>query len=233
VHVILERTAAARERWRVIEFAELDEVEKAVMAAAQDGYRARLLIRPAFKSWPGLSERGLILASKAEAGRARESRVLIGRSRNLDAIDKELQSAVAAGWTLDLLFTAARDGIRDGRRERIALALSRDGAEATKAPAVRLERASSFGIFGSGVPLGGAPFWDEYYAYAFTPADRRQIWASPIRLSKDESGCLGLDLKLRFDAPRDHAWTIVGLLARPISTGGVELVYVTEQRLGF
>ena len=37
----------------------------------------------------------------------------------------------------------------------------------------------------------------------------------------------------RLDAPRDLAWSIVSLLARPISTGGVELVYLTDQRLGF
>ena len=81
------------------------------------------------------------------------------------------------------------------------------------------------------MPVGAAPFWDDY-AVAYTPADRRQIWASPIRLSKSESSCVGLDFKLRFDAPADLAWSIVSLLARPLSTGGFELVYVTDQRLG-
>jgi hypothetical protein len=172
--------------------------------------------------------------ARPEAGRARETRLLIGRSRNIESLDQELQAAIGSGWALDLLFSAARDGIRDGRRERLALAISRDPEEMAKPVPVRLERATSFGILGSGVPLGGAPFWNDF-AYAFTPADRRQIWASPIRLSKSEADCFGLDLKLRFDAPHDLAWSIVALLARPLSstTGDLELVYVTDQRLGF
>lgn len=225
--------SATRESWRVLEFGEFDAVEKVVMDAASEGYRPRLLARQAFRSWPGLSERGLLLASKPEGGHAREARVLIAKSRNIDALDKDLQTATAAGWGFDVLFTAARDGVRDGRRERVAIALSRDAAETTKPVTARLERASSFGIFGAGTSLGGGPFWDDYYAYAFTPVDRRQIWASPIRLSKNEADCLGLDFTLRLDAPRDLAWSIVSLLARPISTGGFELVYVTDQRLGF
>ena len=85
VNVIFERAtgAAARESWRLLEFGDLDEAEKIVMAAARDGYRVRLLARPAFKSWPGLSERGLLLASKAEGTAAREARLLVGRSRNV------------------------------------------------------------------------------------------------------------------------------------------------------
>jgi hypothetical protein len=52
------------------------------------------------------------------------------------------------------------------------------------------------------------------------------------RLSKSEADCFGLELKLRFDAPHDLAWTIVSPLARPIASGGFERVYVTDQRLG-
>ena len=233
INVIFERAGGPRESWRVLEFAEFDDVEKVVLAAAADGYRPRLLTRQAFKSWPGLSEKGLLLASKAEGARAREARVLMAKSKNIDALDKQLQTAAAAGWGFDVLFTAARDGLRDGRRERVAIALSRDASEKVKPTPARLERASSFGILGAGTSLGGGPFWDDYYAYAFAPVDRHQIWASPIRLSKNEADCLGLDFKLRLDAPRDLAWSIVSLLARPISTGGFELVYITDQRLGF
>jgi hypothetical protein len=37
----------------------------------------------------------------------------------------------------------------------------------------RLERASSFGIFGSGSPVGGGPSRDDSDAHTFTGADRR------------------------------------------------------------
>jgi hypothetical protein len=33
--------------------------------------------------------------------------------------------------------------------------------------------------------------------------------------------------------PQDLAWTLVGLLARPRSTGGYEMIYVPDHRLGF
>ena len=42
--------------------------------------------------------------------------------------------------------------------------------------------------------------------------------------------CLG---GFRFDAPRDQLADIVALLARPVPSGGFELVVVSNQRIGF
>ena len=128
------------------------------------------------------------------------------------------RSAAAAGFGFDLLATGSRDGSRALRRERLHVVLSREiGAAGGRA--IRLERATSFGIFGGGVPLGVAPFWDDSYVHATSPAERRQTWASPIRLSADEANCVGLSFKLRIDAPRDQAWDIVGLAARTVLNG--------------
>jgi hypothetical protein len=233
--VIFERVSAERAAppWRLIEFAQLEELEGALAAAARDGFQARVVVRPAFRSWPGLSKKGMVLAVRAGSGAPREARVLVGTSRNVDNIAKELSALTAAGWTLDGLFSSARDGSRDGkretRRERLVAMLSRDpAAKLPEVKDIKLERTSSFGIFGSGLSAGAAPFWNEY-VYAWTPAPRHHTWASPIRLSDSEAQCAGLSFKLRIDAPRDHTWSIVGLIARPLETGGYELIYLTDQ----
>lgn len=234
-HAIFERAGAAAPRadWRVVEFADLQGLPEALGSASAEGFQARVLLRYPFKSWPGLSERGLLLASRATGAKARESQVVIGQSRDIDkTIARDVAAAIDKGYSFDLLFTGSRDGSAAARRERVVVLLSRETGASTAGRALRIERTTAFGTFGSGVPLGAAPFWDDSYVYAFSPADRRTIWASPLRLSADEASlCAGLSFKLRFDAPQDLAWTIVGLAARKVSTGGYELVYVTDQRL--
>ena len=233
-HVIFDRAGADRpaQTWRLIEFADVEALPAAISAAAADGFRARLLVRYPLKSWPGLSERGLILASRDGAGRPREAHVVIGQSRDIAGAARAVSDATAKGFSFDLLATGSRDGSTQTRRERVLVLLSKDAGVSAVANAVRLEKSTSFGTFGSGVPLGAAPFWDDSYVHAWSPAERRQTWASPIRLSADEASCLGLSLKLRVDAPGDHAWTIVGLAARKIPVNAWELVYITDQRLG-
>ena len=233
-HVIFERAGAERPSsvWRLIEFADLDALQPAVAAAAGDGFQARMLVRYPLKSWPGLSEKGLILASKSDGGRPREVEVIVGQSNRIEADAQAVAGAAAKGFSFDLLFTGSRDGSPGARRERLLVLLSREAGATPAARQIRLERSSSFGTFGSGIPLGVAPFWDDYYVYAWSPAERRQTWASPIRLSANEAGCGGLSLKLRLDAPRDQLSTIVGLAARKLPNLAYELVYVTDQRIG-
>lgn len=229
-HVVFERGGNERPAttWRTIEFADLNALPAALEAAAAEGYQPRLLARYPLRSWPGLSERGLILASRTAAA-AREVRVVVGQSNRIDAAAKDVAAAAAAGFGLDLFFTGSRDGSPALRRERMVAVMSR-ASGATAPRAVTIEKSTSFGMFGSGEPLGAAPFWDDSYVYAFAPANRRQIWASPIRLSADEAMCGRVEWKLGADAPRDLTWSIVGLAARKLSTGGYELVYVTDQR---
>ncbi len=232
-HVIFERGGADRPAtWRLIEFADLDALQPAIATAAADGFQVRILVRYPLKSWPGLSEKGLILASKREGGKAREVQVVVGQSSRIETAAQAVADAAAKGFGFDLLFTGSRDGSANARRERLLVLLSREtGAAGTPVP-VKLERSTSFGTFGSGVPLGVVPFWDDSYVYAWSPAPRRQTWASPIRLSANESTCAGLSLKLRIDAPHDQISSIVALAARRLPTGGYELVYVTDQRMG-
>jgi hypothetical protein len=66
--VIFERAGPAKPagRWRAVEFESLDALGDALLAAAGAGYRARLLARPVFRSWPGLSERGILIAHRAD-----------------------------------------------------------------------------------------------------------------------------------------------------------------------
>ncbi len=233
-HVIFERVGDARPApaWRLVEFADLNALPAAVTAIAGEGFHPRLLVRYPLKSWPGLSERGLILASKTDSGKAREAQVVVGQSNKIDEAARAVADATSQGFGFDLLFTGSRDGSHATRRERLVVLLSRETGAAGASRPVRLERASSFGTFGSGVPLGVAPFWNDYYVYAWSPAERRQTWASPIRLSANEAGCGSLSFKLRLDAPRDQAWNIVGLVARKLPNEAYELVYVTDQRLG-
>lgn len=230
-HVVFERLGDQRpaSTWRTVEFAELKDLPSAFEVAAADGYQARVLVRYPFRTWPGLSERGLILAARTGTT-ARQVQVVTGQASRVDATAKEVAAAAAAGYGLDLFFTSSRDGSPDLRRERLVAVLSRAAGATAAARPLRIEKSTSFGTFGDGEPLGVAPYWDDGYAYAFAPAERRQIWASPIRLSADEAVCGRVEWKLRADAPRDLAWSIVGLAARKLTTGGYELIYVTDQR---
>jgi hypothetical protein len=230
--VVFERTTplATAGVWRLVEFAKLEDLGAALAAVAAEGFRPRVLVRPPFRSWPGLSERGMALAAGGD-GTAVESRVLVGSNRDLKDVAAPLTTATAAGWRVDLLFSSARDGSERLRRERLVVALSRP-AGTTTGPAVSIERHTSFGLFGAGVIAGAAAFWNDYLT-AWTPRDRRQIWASPIQLSDLEASCAGLEVKLRIDGMDEQAHDIVALLGTPRTTGGHELVVVTEQRLGF
>jgi hypothetical protein len=236
-HVVFERAGRSRDRdgWRLVEFADLDGLEAALAAVAAEGYRARLLVHAPLKSWPGLSHSGLLLASRPpEAGtrEARDVRVVINRSRGIEDTARAVEAAAAEGFGADVLFTTGRDGSLEARRERLVIVMSRArGATAPAAP-IRLERTSSFGIFGSGRLLGATRHWAEDYVYTWTPEPRRQIWASPIRLSESEAKGFGLDVKLRVDGDDESAWDIVGLIARPVSAGQYELCVLTDQHLG-
>ena len=225
--------------WQLVEFADMNALGAALEAPSRDGFQPRLLARYPLKSWPGLSERGQILLSQTAGPStprqgasprtgAREIRVVTGDSRNIDSAAKAVADAATAGFGVDLLATGSRDGSKTLRRERLHVVMSRETG-ATAGRPVTLERETSFGIFGSGISLGVAPFWDDSYVHAWSPADRRQTWASPVRLSDNEANCIGLSLKLRIDAPRDQAWDIVGLAARKV-LNGFELIYVTDQR---
>ncbi len=231
--VVFERTTATSKpsEWRAIEFDKLEDLEGAIAAAASDGFHVKLAVRPPFRSWPGLSEKGLVLAMKVPGTGVRQSRVLIGTKRDLKDVAAPLAAATGEGWTLDGLLTSARDGGRDGRRERVVLMLSR-GSDTTSGSAVGIERHTSFGLFGKGVLAGAGLFWNDYLT-AWVPTDRRQNWASPIQLSSLEASCAGIAFKLRVDGMNDQTWNIVALLAKPREPGGYELVVVTEQRFGF
>lgn len=234
--IIFERLgpAAGAGEWRAIEFEKLEDLEPALVNAARDGFQVALAVRPPFRSWPGLSEKGVVLARKraaGAAGAAREGRVILGSNRDLKDVLEPLKTATTQGWTLDGVLTSARDGGRDGRRERVVLMLSRR-ADATSGPAAGIERHRSFGLFGHGVLAGAGLFWNDYLT-AWSSDERRQNWATPIPLSADEASCLGIELKLRFDGLRDQTWNIVALLAKPREPSGYELVVVTETRLGF
>lgn len=234
-HVVFERTTPARPagEWRLIEFEEIDKLEAALAPALEEGFQARLLVRPAFRSWPGLSERGMILAAKPPQGKTRDLRLVIGTKRNVEEPAKAVAAATADGYTLDLLFTSSRDGSRDLRRERLMAVMSREQGSAARGPAVTIERATSFGMVGSGPLAGSGAFWNDYL-FAWTPAPRRQLWASPVRLSESEAKCAGIELRLRLDAPRDSVHSIVAAVATPMDTGkGFQLLIVTEDRLGF
>jgi len=231
--VAFERLTPARPAgaWKLVDFEKLEDLPAAVSAAAEEGYRARLLVRPAFRSWPGLSERGMLLAVKAPDAAARESRVVFATKRNVDDMAAEVASATKAGWQFDLLFSNTRDGSGKGRRERATAVLSKPRTGAAAPAAVTIERRSSFGVAGDEV-VGAAAYWDEYL-FASLDHDRRQAWASPISISANDAGCGALGLGFRFDAPRDQLADIVALLARPVPGGGFELVVVSNQRIGF
>ncbi|MGD9906234.1 MAG: hypothetical protein AB7U83_22405 [Vicinamibacterales bacterium] len=231
--VVFERTspAASADEWQLLAFEKLEDLEGVAAAAAADGFQVRLTVRAPFRSWPGLSEPGLVLAARAAGAQARQSRVLIGRDRNLKDVAAPLERATAEGWSLDGVLTSARDGSRDGRRERVVLILSR-GATAEPGAAVTIERQSSFGTLGRGPLLGAGVFWNDYLT-AWRPVDRVQVWGSPVSLSTFEANCAGLALKMRLDGHDEDTHDIVALLARPGQPDGYQLLVVTEQRLGF
>lgn len=224
--VVFERsTVGPAGAWRAIEFEKLEDLEPALAAAAADGFQVGLAVRPPFRSWPGLSEKGLVLARKV-AGPARESRVVIGSDRDLKDVTAALATATTQGWTLDGVLTSARDGGRDGRRERVLLMLSREAGVTTGTPA-GIERHRTFGLFGKGRLAGAGLFWNDYLT-AWTTDDRHQNWGTPVQLSADEADCAGITLKLGTDGMRDQTWDIVALLAKPKEQSGYELVVVTD-----
>lgn len=235
-HVIWERGERAREpriaAWRLVEFANPDTLEADLAMAAGDGFQPRLLARTALRSWPGLSEKGLLLMGKAAAGAPRELRVLRGTKRDVDDLSKDVDALGAQGWTLDVAFTSSRDGSRDARRERAYLVFSRAVGGREPAAAIRLERSSSWGMIGSGVPVAAMNYWNDFLV-AYRPAERRQMWASPIRLSAMEANCAGLAFKLRLDGGREQRSTIVAVVARSRpGTSDMELVVVLDERIG-
>jgi hypothetical protein len=75
-------------------------------------------------------------------------------------------------------------------------------------------------------------FWDEYL-FVWRPADRRRTWASPARLSDIEASCAGLAFRLGVDGDDEQHSTIVAAVARPVETGGYELIVVLDERIGF
>ncbi len=230
-HVIFERgpSSTPSGAWRAVEFAKLEELEPALVAAAAEGYQARMLVRPPNRSWPGLSSRGMVLISRTTGAGARDARVLTGSGRDVADEARALAGATQQGWSLDLMFTATVT--LSTRRERLLMVLSRDRSAKPAARAVTLERSSSFGMVGSGVPVASAAFWDEYL-FAWAPADRRQVWATPIRLSEADAQCSSIEYRLRLEAPRTQRSTIVGAVGKPAPIKGYELVLVIEERLG-
>jgi hypothetical protein len=231
--VVFERTTPLRPRgeWIVVSFPTLEVLGAAMSGVASNGFRAKLLVRPPFRSWVGLSEPGIVLAARQQGDTRVESRVLVGTNRDLNDMAVPLKAATAEGWGLDLLFSSARDGSERMRRERLIVVLSRMPGTTSDA-AVSIERHTAFGLFGAGRLAGAAAFWDDYLT-AWTPRERHQIWASPLQLSNAEASCAGLGFKLRMDGMDEQAHDIVAVLGKPRPTGGHELVVVTEQRLGF
>ena len=230
--VIFERAATRPGAWRLVEFASLDALEPALAAAGAEGYRARVFVRPALKSWPGLSHGGMILMEKAADASALETRVWMATKKNVDDLARDVAAATKAGWQFDLLFSQTRSGDDKGRRERAAAVLSRatSGAAAAGTP-VAIERHSAFGMQ-SGRLVGAAAYWDEYL-FATVEIDRVQTWASPIKLPARDADCGPLGLAFRFDAPRDSTWSITGLVAKPALNGSdVDLVVLTESGFG-
>jgi len=234
-HVVWERSAAAGNarvaEWRAIEFSNPDALEKDLAETVQAGFRPRSLARTAFRSWPGLSEKGLIIAGRRADAKPRDVRVLRGTSRNVDELTKSVEALTSEGWSLDLAFTSSRDGNPNTRRERAYLVFSREVGTRAAEP-LRLTRSSSWGMVGDGEPVAAAPYWNDFL-FAWKPAPRRQIWATPIRLTSFEASCGGLAMKLRIDGQRDQRSTIVAAIARPVQgTDGYELVLVLDERLG-
>lgn len=230
--VIFERGGVKAGAWRLVEFASLDDLERALGAAAVESFRARLFVRPALKSWPGLSHGGMILAEQTANAAAIETRVWTGASKNVTDLARDVAAATKGGWSFDLLFSQTRSGDEKGRRERAVAVLSRPASGApTSGVPVTIERHDAFGMQ-TGRLVGAAAFWDAYL-FATLGVERVQTWASPIKLPAADADCGPLGLSFRFDAPRDSTYDVNGLLAKPgLSAGDVDLVVLTETVLG-
>lgn len=233
-HVIWERRERPRDTriaaWRPLEFSNPDTLEADLAAAAQEGFRPRLLARHYLRSWPGLSEKGLLLLGQRAGAKPREIRVLRGTKRDVDDLAKEVEALTSAGWGLDVAFTSSRDGNRTTRRERAYLIFSRESGSSGPGTPLRLVRATSWGMVGAGEPVFGAAYWNDFL-FIFRPAERRQSWATPIRLTAFEAQCGGLAMKLRIEGQREERSTIVGAAARPVQgTDGFELILLLDER---
>lgn len=234
-HVIWERAPVPRDArftaWRIVEFSSPDTLEADLAAAARDGFEPRLLARLALRSWPGLSEKGLLLAGQRANAAPREIRVVKVTGRKVDDEAREIEGLASSGWTLDVAFTTSRDGSRDARRERAYFVFSRPTSGAGQGAPLTLVRSTSWGMVGSGQPVFGAPYWDGFL-FVYRPDERRQMWASPTRLPK-QSGCAGIGFDLRLEGGREQRSTISGAIAREAAPDGqVELVLLLEERLG-
>jgi hypothetical protein len=218
--VIFERNAQVRSNagWRLVEFEKVEDLQSALAGPAGEGYRPVVLVRPAFRSWAGLSERGMVLVTKAPAAPALDVQVFAATRKNIDDLTRDVEAATASGWHLDLLFAHTRDGGPRGRRERASVVLSKPRSGAASSSTVRIERRSSFGIFGD-VVIGAAAYWDEVLV-ASVKAERRQAWASPVRLGARDLDCGPLGFAFRFDAPGEQVWSITALVAKPAATAG-------------
>jgi hypothetical protein len=158
--------------------------------------------------------------------------VIRGTTRKVDGVAADVDALSSAGWRLDVAFTVSRDGNRTTRRERAYFVFSREEGAAASGPALKLARSSSWGAAGSGEPVFTSVFWDEYL-FVWRPADRRRTWASPARLSDIEASCAGLAFRLGVDGDDEQHSTIVAAVARPVETGGYELIVVLDERIGF
>jgi hypothetical protein len=232
--VIFERIApaAAGGAWRLVEFEKVEELLSALAAPAGEGFRPALLVRPAYRSWPGLSERGMLLVMKAPGAVPLDVQVHTATRRNVDDLTRDVEAATSSGWRFDLLFAHTRDGGPKGRRERATVLLSKPRSGTAPAAPVRIERRASFGILGD-VVLGAAAYWDEVLT-ASIRADRRQAWASPVRLAARDVDCGPLGFAFKFDAPNDQAWSVTGLVAKPSSSAGdYDLYVLSDQNMNF
>ena len=230
--VIFERTtpAAAGGAWRLIEFEKLEDLPSALAAPAAEGFRPAMLVRPAYRSWPGLSERGMLLVMKAPGAAALDVQVHSASRRNVDDLAREVEAATSSGWRFDLMFAHTRDGGPKGRRERATVLLSKPRSGPSPGVPVRIERRGSFGVLGD-VLLGATAYWDEVLT-ASVKADRRQAWASPVRLAARDVDCGPLGFGFQFDAPKDQSWSVTGLVAKPSSSAGdYELYLLTDQNM--
>jgi hypothetical protein len=232
--VIFERVtpAAAGGAWRLVEFEKVEDLRSALAAPAGEGFRPAMLVRPAYRSWPGLSERGMLLVTKAPGAGALDVQVHTASRRNVDDLTRDVEAATSAGWRFDLMFAQTRDGGPKGRRERATVLLSKPRSATAPGPPVRIERRASFGLLGD-VVLGAAAYWGEVLT-ASIRADRRQAWASPVRLAARDVDCGPLGFSFKFDAPTDQTWSVTGLVAKPSSIGGdYDLYVVSDQNMNF
>lgn len=230
--VIFERTTPPRPsgEWRLIEFEKVEELQAALTAPASEGYRPVLVVRPALRSWPGLSERGMVLAVKAPGAAPLDLQIHSATRRDVSELARHVEAATSAGWRFDLLFAHPRDGGPKGRRERATVVLSQPRAAATPGTAVRIERRSSFGILGD-VVVGAVAYWDEILV-ASVKGERRNAWATPVRLAARDVECGPLGFSFDSGAPDEQAWSITALVAKPSArSGDYDLLVVSDHNL--